>query len=106
MTKHFGGDGFRLHFTHKRRSPTFRFFETKDFTFLLFLHTYLRKFGYISPKKPKLFKTIRFNDEVFYSMKFSTWTFSSFIFLYEEWYAYKLGLSQKTFFLIRKFLEA
>lgn len=58
----------------------------KNVEYLMWLWKKFSKSGYTSNKKPKINKIIGKKNEMYYSIKFRTWTFSSFNWIHELFY--------------------
>lgn len=71
------GVRFHLHYSHK------------NVEYLFFLHKKLTENGYCNPKKPSLKKCLGKNGQVYFSMRFRTFSFGSFKPFYEDWYSEK-----------------
>jgi hypothetical protein len=70
------GNGIRVKFEQINRNVEY----------LIWFHKNFALQGYCSEIKPKLFKRIKKNNFVYYGYKFSTFSFSSFISLYDAFY--------------------
>jgi len=63
----------------------------KNIGYLYFLRNWLNTFGYCNAEKDfKIQKQIHKNGKVYFSVKFHTFTFGSFIPLYYDWYHNKV----------------
>jgi hypothetical protein len=58
--------------------------------YLHWLHAFYVQRGYASPRMPKLHKQIGKHGKVYFSLKFRTWSYTSFHWLYEKFYPYGL----------------
>lgn len=54
--------------------------------YLYWLHKQVYQYGYCNTNRPSITKQIGRGGKVYYSLKFRTWTFSSFNPLYTDWY--------------------
>lgn len=70
------GDGIRAKFEQTNRNVEY----------LMWFHKFFALQGYCSEQTPKLFKQIKKNNFVYHGYKFSTYSFSSFYWLYEAFY--------------------
>jgi ubiquinol-cytochrome c reductase cytochrome b subunit len=60
--------------------------ESSNVEYLMWFHKFLSDRGYCSPNKPKLFKRIAKGGKVRFYYRIRTWTFSSFLFIWESFY--------------------
>lgn len=60
--------------------------ESNNMEYLIWLWSHFVKYGYCSPVKPTIQTRIGQNGKIRNVCKFHTWTYSSFNFLYDEWY--------------------
>jgi hypothetical protein len=74
------GEGIRVKFEQTNRNVEY----------LIWFHTFFAKQGYCSSKSPKLFKQIKKNNFVYHGYKFSSYSFSSFSWLYDAFYTNKV----------------
>jgi ubiquinol-cytochrome c reductase cytochrome b subunit len=73
------GDGTRFHFHYSH----------KNMEYLVSLQQCLVSQGYCSDQKAKIRPMIGAKGQVYYSVRFRTYTFASFNPFYDEWYCYK-----------------
>jgi LAGLIDADG DNA endonuclease family len=52
----------------------------------MWLHKNIYNLGYCSENKPKLLTQIGKENKKYYSIKFRTWSYSSFNYIYDEFY--------------------
>ena len=74
------GNGVRIKFEQTNRNVEY----------LMWFHKFFAFNGYCSKEKPKLFKRIKKNNFVYHGYKFTTYSFSSFSWLYEAFYTNKI----------------
>lgn len=74
----------------------------RNIEYLIWFYNYFAERGYCSKNKPKLFKRIKKQNKVFFSYKFNTFTFSSFNWLYDEFY--NNGIKQLPINLLDQYL--
>jgi hypothetical protein len=74
------GEGIRVKFEQTNRNVEY----------LMWFHKFFASKGYCSIEKPKLFKQIKKNNFVYHGYKFTTYSFSSFIWLYKAFYVDKV----------------
>lgn len=89
------GDGFA-----EKRSNATRFqihMSNKNAEYIFKLHSFFKEKGYCSLEKPKVKKQIGKNNKVYFSIKFKTFSFSSFNYLYDCFY-FKQEINEKTIF--------
>lgn len=75
-------------YAEKRKNAT-RFhihMSSKNAEYIFWLHTFFKKKGYCSLEKPKVKKQIGKNNAVYFSIKFRTFSFSSFNWIYDGFY--------------------
>jgi hypothetical protein len=77
LEKRAGGIGTRVIFEQ----------SNKNVEYLMWFHKILSLRGYCNPKKPKLFKRIKKNNEVFFHYRFNSYTFYSFNWIHEMFYS-------------------
>lgn len=72
----------------KRKNATrFHFhMSSKNAEYIFWLYSFFMEKGYCSTVKPKVKKQIHKNNTVYYSIKFRTFSFSSFNYLYDAFY--------------------
>ena len=78
------GDGYG-----EKRVNSTRFhihMSSKNVEYLMFLHKFYSTRNYASKNKPKLSKMIGKNNKVYYSLKFRTYSYSSFNYIYNMFY--------------------
>jgi len=72
------GKGVRICFHQRKR----------NIAYLFQLRQILGRYGYVNLKsKPKVRKQIGKKGKIYYSIKFSTWTFTSFENIWQDWYS-------------------
>ncbi len=76
--------------------------SSRNVEYLIWFHRFFAERGYCSKKTPKLFKRIRKGNKIHFYYKFNTFTFSSFNWLYEEFYCE--GVKQVPIELLEKYL--
>lgn len=75
----------------KRNGTRFNFYqESSHETYLIWLHNYISELGYCYPKKPIIKKQLCSKGIVRKTIKFRTWTLSSFNWIRELWYIKKV----------------
>jgi hypothetical protein len=60
--------------------------SSRNVEYIYFLHKFFAKNGYCNLKKPKISKQIGKNNKIYFSIKFKTFSFSSFNFLHDAFY--------------------
>lgn len=60
--------------------------ESSNMEYLIWLWNHFNQYGYCSPVKPTIQTRIGNKGRTRYICRFHTWTYSSFNFLYDEWY--------------------
>ena len=60
--------------------------SSRNMEYAEWLHNVYIKNGYCSTKKPSLYKRIASKGQIYYTIKFRTWSFSSLNFLYDLFY--------------------
>lgn len=70
------GNGIRVKFEQTNRNVEY----------LIWFHNFFSSLGYCSERKPKLFKQIKKNNFVYHGYKFSTFSFSSLVWMYDAFY--------------------
>ncbi len=70
--------------------------------YLIWFHNFFAEQGYCSKKRPKLFKRIRKGNKIYFCYQFNTFTFSSFNWLFDEFYCEKI--KQLPIILLEKYL--
>lgn len=73
--KHGSGVRFHLHYSHN------------NMEYIMFLHKTFSDNGYCSPEKPKIKKIIGKKGKIYFSLRFRTFTFASFLPFYNDWYS-------------------
>lgn len=82
LEKRAGGIGTRVIFEQ----------SNKNVEYLMWFHNFFSQRGYCNPEKPKLFKRIKKNNEVFFHYRFNSYTFYSFNWIHDIFYTrYMLG---------------
>lgn len=71
------GLGVRFHFHYSHR----------NIEYLIALHKKLYSNGYCDVKKPSIKKIVGKQGKIYFSCRFRTFTFTSFLSLYDEWYS-------------------
>jgi ubiquinol-cytochrome c reductase cytochrome b subunit len=73
------GEGTRIHFHYSH----------KNMEYLKSLHQRLLLLGYCSAKKPKIQRMVGNNGQIYFTVRFRTYTFASLNSFYSEWYCLK-----------------
>lgn len=60
--------------------------ENRHEEYLIYLHNIIANLGYCKTKKPKIKTKLSINGKLKKYIKFSTWTYTKFNYLYNEWY--------------------
>jgi LAGLIDADG DNA endonuclease family/NADH-Ubiquinone oxidoreductase (complex I), chain 5 N-terminus len=77
---------------------------SRNVEYLMWLHHFFSLRGYCSSLKPKLFQRIKRNNTVYYGVKFTTFTFSSFNWLHDQFYPGE-GLKHLPISLLTEYLN-
>ena len=78
------GDG---HAEKRNNSTRFQIHvSSRNAEYVFWLHKFFAKKGYCSPRKPVVKKQIKKNNTIYFSIKFKTFSFSSFNFVYDSFY--------------------
>ena len=87
LIKNLLGDGY----AEKRNNATrfHIFISNKNAEYIFWLHSFFKKNGYCSAEKPKVKKQIGKHNVIYFSIKFTTFSFSSLNFLYDLFYVKK-----------------
>jgi ubiquinol-cytochrome c reductase cytochrome b subunit len=74
--------------------------SAKNIEYIGWLQKLLSNQGYCNDKKIKLIKQIGKNNKIYYSIKIRTWSFSSWNYIYNEFYSSKIKIVPTYEFLI------
>ncbi len=74
--------------------------SAKNIEYIGWLQKLLNNQGYCSDKKFKFLKQIGKNNKIYYSIKIRTWSFSSWNYIYDEFYSSKIKIVPSYEFLI------
>lgn len=73
--------------------------ESSNASYLYGLHSFFAKRGYCSPQKPKLQTRVGNRGKIRYVLRFKTWSFKSFNWIYEAFYQNHEKIVPSSFFL-------